>query len=425
MFRRTQSGTWRSDWGEGRSSRFGAYHEQTVNSRLNEGLAGGGEGAISNPGRRSTSQFDTWQLTGEFNTPAKFLGLAQMLTLGGEWKKQELDDGYAVSSPVPGIAPQKKTSAKLWALYAEDNIEVLPDVILTPGLRLDHHEEFGANWSPSLNGSWAFAPAWSLKGGIARVFKAPNLYQLNPSYVYQTRGNGCPYVAGGGRVSGPCYIFGNKDLDPETSINKELGLSFAADGWEAGLTYFRNDYKNKIVADMGGQSIPDKVNGYRAFKWFNSGKAVVRGWEGYFNVPVARSLKWRNNFTIMNENNSRETRQPLSVIPKYTVNSELEWQATDKLSFLLTGTFYGKQEPRDYDPANNAERTGDALKARGKYEISGLSGAYRATKGTQLRVGVNNLRDKVLHREDSGSAQGAATYNEPGRAYYINLTTAF
>ncbi|WP_249023350.1 TonB-dependent receptor domain-containing protein, partial [Kluyvera ascorbata] len=41
---------------------------------------------------------------------------------------------------------------------------------------------------------------------------------------------------------------GNDDLKAETSINKEIGLEFKRDGWLAGATWFRNDYRNKIEA---------------------------------------------------------------------------------------------------------------------------------------------------------------------------------
>ncbi|MDR3351824.1 MAG: TonB-dependent receptor, partial [Zoogloeaceae bacterium] len=46
-------------------------------------------------------------------------------------------------------------------------------------------------------------------------------------------------------------------------------------------------------------------------------------------------------------------------------------------------------------------------------------------KGTRLRVGINNLFDKRLYRKDNGTAQGAETYNEPGRAYYVTLGASF
>lgn len=429
MYRRTGAITHRGDYGGGRSSRISLSYEGTTNSRLNEGLAGSVEGAISSTSARSTSELDSYIASGEFNTPLNIAGFDQMLTVGAEYRKQELDDAYSTSSgsAITGD-PSSLSKAETTAFFVEDNIEISQDFILTPGLRLDNHDKFGTHWSPSLNASYTLTPQVTLKGGIARAFKAPNLYQSNPNYMYTTRGNGCPYV-NGDRVSGPCNIFGNDDLDPEISVNKEIGLAYNDRGWGAGLTYFHNDYKNKIIADMGDQHIPEVVNGYRAFQWVNSGQAVVRGFEGNLDIPLlgheGRTLKLSNNFTYMVDNKNKETRQPLSVIPKYTINSSLDWRATDKVSVLFTGTFYGKQKPRNMNMANGTQETGDALKVRGSYALFGLSAGYQFDKNLHLRVGVNNLFDKRLYREDSGTAQGAATYNEPGRAFYTTLNASF
>jgi ferric enterobactin receptor len=440
MYRRTGSVTHRGDYGAGRTSRVVFAYEGTTNSRLNEGMAGGGEGSIASlDARRSTSTLDNYTLNGEYNTPLKLGGLTQVLTVGAEYAKQKLEDPYAVSMEMTGYdaagnaytIPRNqdpKSDATLYALFVEDNIEITGKLILTPGLRFDHHDKFGGNWSPSLNASYTLTPTVTLKGGVARAFKAPNLYQSSPSYMYTTRGYGCP-VVDGSRVSGPCNIFGNEDLDPEISVNKEVGVAWADRGWASGLTWFDNDYKNKIIADMGDQAIPPVVNGYRAFQWTNAGKAVVRGIEGYLNIPIlgqeGGTLRLLNNFTWMDKNESKSTRQPLSVIPKYTVNSTLDWQATNRLSFQFIATFYGKQKPRTMDMASNTPQTGDALKERGTYEIYNLSGGYAFTKETRLRFGINNLTDRRLYREDNGTAQGAATYNEPGRSYFVNLTTSF
>lgn len=84
---------------------------------------------------------------------------------------------------------------------------------------------------------------FKLKAGIARVFKAPNLYQSSKGYLLSTRGNGCPNTI----TTGSCYLLGNPDLDPEISINKEVGLEFNYEGWDAGITWFRNDYKIKSL----------------------------------------------------------------------------------------------------------------------------------------------------------------------------------
>ena len=91
---------------------------------------------------------------------------------------------------------------------------------------------------------------------------------------------------------------------------------------------------------------------------------------------------------------------------------------------LATATFYGRQKPRNYNPANNSAVTGNGLNVRGSYAMYGLSLGYQFNKSLNVRGGVNNLFDKRLYRESSGSAQGAATYNEPGRTFYLTATAS-
>ena len=436
MYRRTGSLTHRGDYGNGRTSRLTLAYEGTTNSRLNEGLAGGGEGTIGNPNaERSVSQLENYMVNGEFNTPFTIGGIHQVLTVGGEWRQESLHDPYSTSSAQSQyeagnvVFPvfSDKTKARSYALFVENNIEVTENLIVTPGLRFDHHDQAGSNWSPSLNVSYYATPEITIKGGIARAFKAPNLYQSNPSYLYVTRGNGCP-----SGVTGPCWILGNADLQPEISVNKEFGIAYERNGWTAGLTYFHNDYKNKIVADMGPQGTPPRLGGAAVYQWVNSGKAVIQGLEGNLNIPIlgenGRTLKLINNFTYMIANKTRDTNQPLSVIPRYTINSTLDWRPSDKLSVQALATFYGKQKPRTINPnanVNNNAVTGAALNERPAYAIFGLSVGYQHDKHLYFRAGVNNLFDKRLYREAATSNAGAATYNEPGRLYYLTMTASF
>ncbi|MGB6105357.1 MAG: FepA family TonB-dependent siderophore receptor [Pusillimonas sp.] len=437
MYRRTASVTHRGDYGGGKTSRLTFAYEGTTNSRLNEGLAGGPEGTITDPNaERSVSHLKNYTANGEFNTPMKLGGLHQILTLGAEWREESLKDPYSTSSAsnqhdaghevMPNYSD--KSEARSFALYMENNIEVTDDLILTPGVRFDHHDQAGSNWSPSLNASYYLTPEITIKGGIARAFKAPNLYQSNPSYLYVTMGMGCPTG-----VPGPCWIVGNPDLEPETSVNKEIGIAYERDGWTAGATYFQNDYKNKIIADYGIQDFPPMLGGASVYQWVNAGKAIVRGVEGNLNIPLlgedGRTLKLINNFTYMIENESKETGQPLSIIPRYTINSTLDWHPTDKLSFQALATFYGKQEPRTVNVNNpddpSAQPVGEELNKRGSYALFGLSAGYQYNKSLYFRAGVDNMFDKRLYREAPTSGAGAATYNEPGRFYYLTMTASF
>ncbi|MDR0703069.1 MAG: FepA family TonB-dependent siderophore receptor [Azoarcus sp.] len=427
MTRETWAITHKGKYSFGKSSAYFQY-ENTKNKRLGEGAAGGGDGNI-NSDEKFTSELKGYTFNAQLDVPFK-LGVKQVLTAGVEWNRQELDDPRSIQNAVvdglgwPGVVPamQRGTDidASITSAFVEDNIEVAQNLILTPGLRFDHHSEFGNNWSPSLNASYMLTPAITLKGGIARTFKAPNLYQMNPNYLWNTRGNGCPVnypSAGGG-----CYVLGNDKLDPEISLNKEIGINYTANGWNAGLTYFRNDYDNKITA--GDIPIGQATNRGWIMQWENATDAVIAGYEGNLLIPLSHNLNWSNNLTYMVRNKDKQKNQPLTIVPKYTVNSTLDWQVNDKLSLVLTAAFYGKQKPRTIN-TQNAAATGDQLRTRPEYSLWGIGAGYTFNKYLKGRVGISNLFDKIFYREGSGSTAGAATYNEPGRAYYVSITASY
>jgi ferric enterobactin receptor len=423
MYRQNYGLTWNGIWDWGRS-KAGVYYEKTNNTRLQEGSTGRVEGMI-NSDTNDTSRLETWRGTGEINLPLT-LWVPNMVTLGAEWESEKLDDPASMSATsaadgvINGISGDpagrsSKNSAETTAFYIEDNIEAFAGTFIIPGLRMDYHNKFGTNWSPSLNVSQDLGDMFKLKAGIARAYKTPNLYQSSEGYLLATRGNGCPNSI----ASGSCYLLGNPDLDPEISINKEIGLEFTHNGFVAGVTYFRNDYKNKIVS--GTKVLGVTSNNYNILQWENGGKAVVEGLEANLSVPVIEdTLTWRTNGTYMIESKNKETGNPLSIIPEYTVNTMLDWQATDKLSANINWTMYGRQKPREY-VESRTDVTSMSSKEVGSYSIVGVGANYQLSKNLLLNGGISNLFDKRLYRENDG----ASTYNEPGRAYYAGVTMSF
>lgn len=433
MYRDSASITHRGRWGD-ITSRLWISYEGTRNKRLKEGLAGAGEGTIRTAADFYTSRLDNQALSGELNLPLH-AGIEHVLTMGFEHRDSRLKDPYAVEGAVrwgaviPNLDPSTldgKMDSQLSALFIEDNLYLGNRWILTPGLRYDHQSEFGGNLSPSLNAQYRLGPSLLLKGGVARAFKAPNLYQSNPTYLYYTRGRGCPYQYVN-RGAG-CYIRGNADLDPETSLNKEVGIEFAPDsGLHASLTYFHNDYKDRIQTSL--TEIAVTTDGRAGvFLWENAPKAVVSGFEGNLKIPLlgdrGDQLSWNNNLTYMIENENKTTGQPLSIIPRYTVNTSLDWQATTQLSLYLGGTFYGKQEPPTLAMSGRPQ-AGAALSTRKAYDLWHLSARYRITPKVSMAGGINNLFDTRLFRESNSNGAGAATYNEPGRAFFASINVGF
>lgn len=127
----------------------------------------------------------------------------------------------------------------------------------------------------------------------------------------------------------------------------------------------------------------------------------------------------------------------MSIIPKYTINSSIDWQATDKFSLLTAVTWYGKQRPRKYDYFGD-KLTDSSTNQLSPYALLNLSGQYQFNKHFTFTAGVDNLFDKRLFREGNSSTvrqsrngrvtvrgAGAATYNEPGRTLFINTNISF
>jgi len=440
MYRRAGSLTHRGNWDWGTSQLVFSY-ENTRNHRVDEGLAGGAETSISDALTMSTSEYDNYALSGEVSIPFDF-GFSQVATLGFEYTKEVLDDPYSTSYTTAtggsisglgtGTRDSEATNENI-AFFAESNIHLTERWTLTPGLRFDNHTQFGSNWSPSLNTAYELTDAISIKGGLSRAFKAPNLYQSNANYIYYTRGNGCPsdYAT----PSSGCYVQGSDDLDAEKSWNFELGIAYAENGWNAGVTYFRNEYEDKVVAGLSPVDTSSK--GAYILQWENASKAVVAGWEGTLNIPLMGEagdiLSWNTNFTYMIENKNKKTGEPLSIIPKFTVHSMLDWQATEALDLSLSMTLYGYQDPRQLT-STGAAASGSDLKQQGGYALWAINGNYELTRNWSFSAGINNLFDKEVKRQGSyssssnstsGTGAGASTYNEPGRAYYASARYTF
>ena len=426
----THDGAW--EWGDTKNV---ISYERTINSHLPEGLAGGPEGSYTGLDFVQ-SRLKNLRFSSEANIPFK-LGVDNVLTVGAEFTDSKLDDPASNSQGFKdqgktdvfnGISATRggKASQRNWAAYVEDNISLTDKTHLIPAIRFDHNSDSGSNWSPALNFSHQIGENWLVKGGIARAYKAPNLYQTNPDFILYTRGQGCPLNAPN---SVRCYYMGNSNLKPETSINKEIGLEFNKNGWQASATYFHNAYRNKIM--IGDQLIATSNIGNWLLQWENTPKATISGIEGNLVVPLHDTLKWSNNFTYMHKSEDYQG-NPLSLVPKHTLNSTLSWTPNERFDANLTFTHYGRTKPRSV-AVNHLEQKGNpragvaALSSEhsqtqvGSYGIWGINAGYNWNKRVAVRGGISNLFDKKLYR----TTAGAQTYNEHGRAFYGSLKVSF
>lgn len=424
LYRRAYSLTYNGTFGWGENKTWLSYDE-TKNSRFPDNMAGGPEGSYSSD-KFTDSRLKNTRLSTEFHIPFNAAG-SHVLTAGAELGRSSLDDPYTMSytgrgtgNPIPGRRTDDSHMAEnRWAVFAEDHWTVREKTHLIPFLRYDHSSLSGGNVSGGLNFEQGIGANWRIKGGIARAYKAPSLYQTHPSYLIATRGKGCPIVAGF-PTTGACYYLGNANLKPETALNKELGFEFAKDGWSASMAYFHNAYRNKII--IGRTLIGTVAPNTNVLQWENSPTATVSGFEGNITVPLHRTLKWSNNFTYMQKSEDADG-NPLSLIPKYTLNSTLNWTPNEKWDANLTFTHYGRTKPRGVVIVRHERPIEDGLDSTqlGSYGLWGINAGYNWNSRVNVRLGISNLFDKQIYR----SGRGANVYNEHGRAFYGSLKVSF
>lgn len=419
MYRESYALTHEAQW-DWATSQLTAQFDRTKNKRLTEALAGGPEGSINSSDDRPVSDLKTWRFHGELNIPLH-AWRDQNLTLGAEWVEDDFTDTASTTQlDNSGLIqlPKDRSSmqSRIASVYVEDNIQLTDSTDIVLGVRFDDHNKSGSNWSPSFNLTQKLGEYFSLKGGIARAYKAPNMYQNAEGYLLFTRGNGCPDTSA--TASGSCYLVGNDNLKPEISINKEFGIQFDKDPWNASLTWFRNDYKNKITS--GEEVIGSTQIGttrYHVLQWNNIPRAVIHGLEGSVTIDFDH-ISWTNNFTYMIDSKNKSTGNPLSIVPNYTINSIFNYDINDAWDVNFVYTQYGRQKPRQFAETRNSTMNTKEVKS---YGVAGINTGYQWNSGISGRIGISNIFDEQLLRDNSVNQ----SYNEPGRAYYASIKYEF
>ncbi|MCD8266474.1 MAG: TonB-dependent receptor, partial [Prevotellaceae bacterium] len=153
------------------------------------------------------------QLKGTFSLPKR-----NLLTAGAEYRYDYLN------------APMRTEngSASDWtaALYAQDELTLLPWMYLTAGLRLNVNENFGTRLTPKLSAMFPVGD-FRLRLNWGQGFKTPTTKELYYRYLH---------VMG----SSTYYNMGNTDLKAQTSNYLSAGAEYQGERLQVSLTAYRN-----------------------------------------------------------------------------------------------------------------------------------------------------------------------------------------
>lgn len=365
-------------------------------------------------GQSNPNIADSQSLDGKLMLPWE--SARQMITLGGELRRDKLDDPTNLTG-WPGTANYRATSSaevSQRAFFIEDEFQLSDDLKFTVGNRYDDHENFGGHHSPRAYVVWHATPQISFKGGWAKAFRAPTLLQGSPNWGS---------VSCGSATVG-CYIVGSPGLKPETSTSKEIGVRYEGNGVSGGLTLFDTRLKdmisidsrtaNRTLAPSYSNFVGYLPDGRPIFSYQNIASVRSKGAELGGRIILGHDWKVSANYTYTRaRNTSGAIELPLTYRPKHAANVSVDWQPDHAWSANATARYSGEQYI-------NVPANGQNMLKKSAYTVADLSLGYRIDKHFAVRAGVLNVTDK-----NSDNRSQSTDFNEDGRRYFVSLSADF
>ncbi|WP_438455804.1 ligand-gated channel protein [Vreelandella venusta] len=335
------------------------------------------------------------------NTTAKTsavipLGM-HLVTVGASYEEESLND-----TTTNRISDRTEIENSQRALFVEDEWMLTDTWALTGGLRVDDDDNFGSHVSPRLYSVWNATPDWTLKGGVSTGYRSPSLREITPDW---------------GQVSRGGNIYGNPDLKPETSLNKEIALLYANDaGLSGSLTLFHNDFEDKITRIACPVDIcTDGPNDFGSDPTYrvNVDEAITQGVEASLAAPLtdAVSLTASYTFTDSEQKSGQYAGEPLTQLPRHQVSATLDWQVNSRLSQWTKVSYRGEESQPTTGPSSRSV-------VAPSYTFVDAGMGYKLNDSTTVNAGIYNLFDERITYEEYG-------YVDDGRRVWLGLNVAF
>lgn len=363
-------------------------------------------------------------LDGKFTTPFELLGKHTLVT-GGQFIDANLTD----QNPGRRAGVDEQFNIRQWALFGEDEWWVTPDLALTGGLRMDHHEIYGAHYSPRGYAVWHATDQLTLKGGVSTGFRAPEIRTIAPGYAYTTGGGGCSYGP-----TGTCgVIIGDPNLKPEKSTSYEISALWDNQaGLRLGATYFYTDFKDKISNALvynpdGTIARWSEDPNYRLWYSFNIDEAVLQGVELTSDWQVTDTISLRASYTYTDSEQQTGTYAglPLTRTPEHMANFRADWTTPiDGLNAWAAATYHGSEINAGMRIGTAGQPVygpdGKTVLARkyDAYTTVDIGATYNFSEGVTLKAAVYNFFDKRVEVNDLNNVV-------EGRRFWLGMSSTF
>lgn len=195
----------------------------------------------------------------------------------------------------------------------------------------------------------------------------------------------------------------NPQLEPEDTLNYELGFDSRQGPVEFGASFFYSDISNAIESVT---IAPTACSRPPCFQLQNIGKAEHLGYEAFATYTLDDTLKLHANYTFLDRNNRTNPNiRPLDT-PKHKVFAYLEYTPWQYTRFIASTEYNSSRFS-----SSDGRRQADA------FLIGNLKAVWLVRKDLDAEFGVNNVSDENYVYEEG--------FPEPGRTYFMNANFRF
>ena len=310
------------------------------------------------------------------------------ITAGIEFQEESLDDFDTNSGSATNIENSQ------WSVYSEDEWRLSDALALTMGLRLDNNDVFDVQLSPRVYAVYNINDNWVLKGGVSTGYRTPELREMAEGWIQESRGGN---------------VYGNAELQPETTVNKELAIYYSGDNdLEYSVTAFHNDFEDKIaIAACELEACVDPTDRYN----INIDEAVSYGVELATRWSVDNwSLNAAYSFTRSEQETGVNEGLPLVQQPKHLFTLNTTYRLSGESEIWSRWTVRGKETALTSVSSRSILSPGVGL-----FDIGYNT---RLTRHIKLQTGLYNVLDKTMRYEEFG-------YVEDGRRLWLGINWVF
>lgn len=315
------------------------------------------------------------------------LGADQRLTYGFDYYRDRFDTQMTrldlAAGTATAITPGTPDGAKYegWGVYVQDEVRFTDRLEAILGARYAHYKaqgDIGANQlnlsdgdlTGSINGLFRLAPRWNLVAGIAQGYRAPSMEDFF------------------GRVDFVSEI-PNTHLQPEHSLNKEVGVKYYTPRTSGDFYLFHTTYEDLIDRVAVAPGVMQRQNIQRA---------LIKGAE--LGVRHAFSDRWSTAFTLSyTRGEDRDTKQPLRRVPPLNGSLHVRY-APDERSWYEVYSVFAEEQDR----LSSGDISDPRIGPHGTpgYGTLNLKAGFKPAANQDLLISLENLLDKKYKTHGSG-----------------------